>query len=67
MRINPSIGEEPMNSAIDLSTTTSLQTQRSRTAVYFWIALALFGLATIGGAVATADYPNVIDAPYVGP
>ncbi len=56
-----------MNSAIDLSTTTSLQTQRSRTAVYFWIALALFGLSTIGGAVATAYYPNVIDAPYVGP
>ncbi len=54
-----------MNSAIDLSTTTSLQTQR--TTVYFWIALALFGLATIGGAVASASYPNVIDAPYVGP
>ena len=57
-----------MNSAVDSATISHTQVgaSRSRT-VYFWIALALFGLATIGGAVASSHYSNIIDAPYVGP
>jgi hypothetical protein len=42
-----------MNSATDLSTTTSLSAttanQISERSVYFWIGLALFGLAMVGG------------------
>jgi hypothetical protein len=59
-----------MNSATDFSATTSLSattSQRPRTAVYFWIALALVGLAMIGCGVAASHYTNIIDAPYVGP
>jgi hypothetical protein len=32
-----------------------------------WIGMALFGLAMIGGAVASEHYATIIDAPYVGP
>jgi hypothetical protein len=59
-----------MNSATDFSATTSLSattSQRSRTAAYFWVALALFGLAIIGCGVAGSYYTNIMDAPYVGP
>jgi len=65
-----------MNSAIDISTnsvTISPQSRaeeaRSKSTVYLWIGLALFGLAMIGG-VAGSYYMNTmnfIDAPYVGP
>jgi len=61
-----------MNSAVDLSTnsaTISHQTRvaesPSQTPAYFWIALAFFGLAMIGGAVAGSHYPDI--AAYVGP
>jgi hypothetical protein len=61
-----------MNSATDLSTTTSLSAttshQVSPRSVYSWIGLALFGLAMVGG-VALSYYMNmmnIIDA-YVGP
>ena len=58
-----------MNSATDVSTTTS--NQISERSVYFWIGLALFGLAMVGG-VAGSYYMNLIHAPniidaYVGP
>jgi hypothetical protein len=57
-----------MSSATDLSVTTSHQVERrSRTAMFFWIGLALFGLAMIGVGVAGSYYTNIIDAPYVGP
>jgi threonine/homoserine efflux transporter RhtA len=59
-----------MNSATDFSATTALSattSQRPRTAVYFWVALALLGLAMIGCGVAGSYYMNIIDAPYVGP
>ena len=64
-----------MNTATDLSTTTSLSAttsnQISERSVYFWIGLALFGLAMVGG-VAGSYYMNLIHAPniidaYVGP
>jgi hypothetical protein len=64
-----------MNSAIDLSKTTSLSAttshQISPRSVYLWIGLALFGLAMVGG-VAGSYYMNMIHAPniidaYVGP
>ena len=61
-----------MNSVTDLSTTTSLSAtpshQMSPRSVFFWIGLALFGLAMVGG-VALSYYMNmmnIIDA-YVGP
>ena len=62
-----------MNSIADLTTDSATishpiqpgvsSSDRPRTAVYFWIALALFGLAMVAGAY----YGNIIDAPYVGP
>jgi hypothetical protein len=66
-----------MNSTADLSTNSATishqippgvsSSDRPRTAVYFWFALALFGLAMIGCGVAGSYYTNIIDAPYVGP
>ena len=59
-----------MNSATDLPTTTSLSTTTShqfQRSVYFWIALALFGLAMVGLGVAGSYYTNIVDAPYFGP
>ena len=61
-----------MNSATDLSTTTSLSAttshQISPRPVYFWIGLALFGLAMVGGVALSysMNMMNIIDA-YVGP
>ena len=61
-----------MNSATDLSTTTSLSAttshQISPRSVYFWIGLVLFGLAIVGGVTLSyyMNMMNIIDA-YVGP
>ena len=61
-----------MNTATDLSTTTSLSpttsNQISERSVYFWIGLALFGLAIVGGVALSyhMNMMNIIDA-YVGP
>ncbi len=47
--------------------TTTKSLDRSGTETAFWIALALFGLAIFGCALAGSYYTDILVAPYVGP